>query len=465
VLCVLKDNNFFRRTKMKRQSILVLVFFVLVAAPATAIIWTQVVPKYQAKAEVRVRPIIPYLVFKTEDNGMIPFYESFVNTQVSIIRSQAVLQRALDRREIRETQWYKKPQIPLVQGLRDNPPTLIERLQDTLSVKPRPQTEIIDVSFTDPSAKDARIIVDAVLEEYIKYIGEKTNADEDKLFQQLTEQYRSLQNQIQGQERISAQLHESLGTQKPQELISGKRLHLDQTQARLSELQQRIAILEWDTKQAVAGDINMAIEKQPKYHIDAEWRKQDVEVRTIRHNIDVSGLKPTNPDIVRSQKDLAFAEELLKLRESQLDEQWRDRPRNVAGAPTTIDDAGDPNYVKGMIEHQLARAKHEERLLSDQYRRQQAEFKKIFENAQLLEKENNSLLHKRELLNAVRRRLDQKNMERNIPGPIEVMHASVSSKPYKDRRIMFTAIALVLGLGIGLCVRFLFRRRARSGNN
>jgi len=446
---------------MKRQSILVLVVFVAVAAPAIAIIWTQVVPKYQAKAEVRVRPIIPYLVFKTEDSGVIPFYDSFVNTQVSIIRSSVVLQRALAKQQVQETQWYKKPQIPLVQRLLGNPPEPpIERLGDNLSVRPRKETEIIDVSFTYPSAEDARIIVDAVLEEYIKYIGEKTNAEQDKLYRQLTEQYTSLQRQIQGQETTSARLVESLGTQNPQEFISGKRARLDETQARISELRQRIAVLEWEAKQAVAGDINMAIEKQPKYHMDAEWRKRDIDVRTIRHDIASSAVVPKHPDAARMQKDLAFAEELLKLRESQLDEQWQDRPRNVAGAPISIADASDPNYVKGMIEHQLARAKHEERLLSEEYSKQQEEFKRLFENAQLLEKENNSLLHKRELLNAVRRRLDQKNMERNIPGPIEVMRASVSSKPYKDRRIMFTAIALVLGLGIGLCARFLFRRRA-----
>ena len=450
---------------MKRRSILALVVFVLVAAPATAIIWTQVAPIYQAKAGVRVRPIIPYLVFKTEDSGMIPFYESFVNTQVSIIRSQTVLQRALDRREIQETLWYKTPRIPLVQRLRDNPPTLIERLQDTLSVKPRPQTEIIDVSFTDPSAEDARIVVDAVLNEYIKYMREKTNAEQDDLYRQLTEQYTSLQTQIQGQEAISARLHESLGTQNPQELISARRLRMDQTQARINELQQRIALMEWEIKQPITGNSNMVAagenEKQPKYHVDAEWRKQNIEVMSIRHNIEVSGLDPAHPEMIRAHKDLQFAEELLKLREEQLDEQWQDQSKNVAGVQMSITDAGDPNNVQAMIEHQLVRAKHEERLLMEEYRRQQTEFKKLFAGAQLFEKENNSLLQKRELLNAVRQRIDQKNMERNVSaGSIEIStQAYTSSKPNEDRRIMFTAIALVLALGIGVGTRFLFRRR------
>jgi len=451
---------------MKRRSILVLVVFVLVAAPAIAIIWTLIEPRYQAKGEVRVRPIIPRLVFRTEDNGMIPLYDLFVNTQVSIIRNQAVLNRALDRREVRQTQWYKKPRQSLVERLRENPTTHIERLKDTLSVLPRSRTEIIDVSFTDPSVKDAKIIVDAVLEEYIKYIGEKTNADEDELYRQLNAQYRSLQNQIQGQEMISAELSKSLGTQTPQELVSGKRLLLDEVQARLNDLRQRIAILEWEARQANSNDSNMAmaaagmIEKQSKYYDDAEWRRLGANVRAIQHNIDTSLLKPKHPDSVLAQKDLAFAKESLKLREKQLDEQWRDRPKNEDGAPITIADASDPNYVKAVIEHQLARAKHEEQLLSQEYSRQQAEFKALFDNAQLLEKENNALRHKRELFDAVRERLDQKDMERNVPGPIEVgAPAFASTKPYKDRRIMFTAIALVLGLAIGLCARFLFRRR------
>ena len=451
---------------MKRRKILALVVFVLVAAPAITIIWTQIEPQYQAKGEVRVRPVIPRLVFETDDNGMIPFYESFVNTHVSIIRSQAVFQRVLDRREVQQTQWYKKPRQSLVERFSDKPLTTMERLGDALSVMPRLRTEYIDVSFNDPSVKDARIIVDAVLEEYIKYIREKNNAEEDQLYRQLTEQYTSLQNQIQGQQATTATILRSLGTDTPQELISSKRLRLDETKARLSDLRQRIDLLEWDARQANSNDSNMAmaadgmIDKQPKYHLDAEWRKRDVEVRTIRHGIDSSRLKSANPDIIQSQKDLGFAEELLKLRESQLDEQWQDLPKNAAGASTSIADASDPNYVKAVIEHQLVRAKHEEQLLREEYSRQQAEFKSLFDNAQLLEKENNALRHKRELFDAVRQRLDQKDMERNVPGPIEIgAPAFASTKPYKDRRIIFTAIALVLGLGMGLCVRFLFRRR------
>ncbi len=454
---------------MKRQSILLLVVFVLVAAPAIAAIWTQIVPKYRARAEVRVRPIIPYLVFRTEDSGMIPLYSSFVNTQVSIMRSNVVFQRVLDKQEVQKTQWYKEPPKSLVQRLRGNlPAPPMERLRDDISVRPREETEIIDIAFLDSSAKDAKIIVDAVLDQYIKYIGEKSDATKDELYRKLVDQYKSLDNEIRGRGKITAQLSRSLGTGTPQELVSGKRVRLDETQARLSELRQSIALLEWERKkledlmkQAVNDDSNDVpgrMENQAKYYEDAEWRKLDVDMRTIHHKIATSQLDPNNPDIIQATKDMKFADELLQLREVQLDKQWRDRLRNAAGVPITTAIASGLSYEEASIylENQLARTKYEEQLLLAELKKQQAEFQEFFESAQLLEKENKALQHKRELFGAVRQRLDEKTMERNVPGSIEVLtQASVSSEPHKDRRIVFTAMALVLGLGMGVVAAFL----------
>ncbi len=156
-----------------------LAIFAVVSVPMIVVIWTQIIPQYQARAEIRVRPIIPRLVFKTDENGAIPFYDSFVNTQVSLIRSMTVLQRVLDQEEIQKTQWYKGPAESLMQRVRGDTTPPMEKLRDVLSVRPRPRTEIIDVSFLDASAKDAKLIVDAVLQQYLKYVGESSDATED----------------------------------------------------------------------------------------------------------------------------------------------------------------------------------------------------------------------------------------------------------------------------------------------
>ncbi|MHC4728182.1 MAG: hypothetical protein ACYS17_13250, partial [Planctomycetota bacterium] len=264
------------------------------------------------------------------------------------------------------------------------------------------------------------------------------------------------------------QLHRSIGTGIPQELISKMRLRLEDTQARLSEVQRDIAVWEWESIQAAIHDRNdvpivskVEIEKQPKYHEDSEWRVLDINVRTIQHGIATSELEPNNPEIMRATKDVKFAEELLRRREAQLDEQWRDQQEKIiseqkksTSAVPIKTTAGSSGNEEGAASRKfkMARAKQEEKLLTVDLEKQKEDFKIRFADAQSLENENNKLQHKRELFKAVRQRLDQKNMESIVPGPIEVLtQAFAPSEPHKDRRVLYTAIVLVLdSLGITL---------------
>jgi capsular exopolysaccharide synthesis family protein len=451
----------------------ILIVWVLVSAPIIAAIWTQIVPQYRARAEVRVRPIIPRLVFRTDENGVIPFYDAFVNTQVSIMRSPTVLQRALDQVEVQTTQWYKDPPKTLVwqlMGGSADPP--MERLRDGLSAQPRPRTEIIDVAFADISGKDAKVIVDAVLEQYIKYVSETLDATEDKLYRQLTDQYNSLKNEIQGRESVCAALRKLLGTEAPQELVSNRRVRLDEAQARLSDLRDRIKVLQWEMKQAGLKDSNNVSaaapgspEIPPRYATDAEWRQLDLGVRTAQHQIDVTIMTPNHPDRARLTKNLEFAQELRRSREAQLDEQWNDRLTNGTGLVTTMGGTSALGPEGGAIpvDRQLARAKVEEQLLRAELGKQEADFNDLFDRAQSLARENAALQQKRELFDAVRQRLDQKNMERGVPGSIEVLTpASVGSKPAQDRRVVFTIMALFAGLGMGGGLAFLRASRNQT---
>ncbi|MCX5644955.1 MAG: hypothetical protein NTZ17_09765 [Phycisphaerae bacterium] len=354
---------------MKRL-VSVLTVFVLVSAPTIAGIWTLIVPQYQARGEIRVGRIIPRLVFQTEDNGVIPFYDSFVNTQVSLLTSSRVLERVLDRPEVRTTQWFKNPATTLLQRWRGDVVPPVERLKDGLSVQARPQTEIIDVSFTALSPADAKLIVNTVLDRYMQYVGEYSNAAEERLYRQLVEQYNALQSQIQGGEKTYTDLCAALGTDTPQALVSARRLRLDEAEARLTELRRRIKVLTSDVNQVSALD------------------------RT-----------------------------------------------NVQSRP-----AAGPGQLPP--EHELARARYEEKLLSEEYQTEQAQFNELFERAQLLEKESRDLQHKRELFDAIRQRKEQKDIERNVPGCIEILaSAEVDRRPCNDHRIACTAIALALGLG------------------
>jgi succinoglycan biosynthesis transport protein ExoP len=448
----------------------IIVVFILVAAPAVAAIWTLVVPKYQAQAQVRVRPMIPYLVFPTEESGKIPLYDAFVNTQVSIITGDGVLRRVLDQRDIQQTKWYINPPKTLMSRIRGTTPSHIDRLKDSLSARPVRDTEIINVSFTDAEAKEAQLITNTVLEQYMSYISVMTETTQTKIYDELVNQCNTLQGEIQVLETRVADSRRRLNTTSPEELISSKKLRLDETQARFIQVQQNIALLEWEKSRTVSADgndvpadANDGNQKHAKYYEDEEWQKLDDNVRTIRYRIDTSLLTPNHPDYTQAQKDLKLAEDQLKRREEQLDKIFRDRLNNVTGSSMAI--AKGLSYEEGLIyvENQLARSKREENLLKEDLDKQQKEFAALFDNAQELERLNNELSSKRELFSSVRQRRDQKRMEQNVPGSIEILtYARLPDEPYYDRRLAFSAMAIFLALGAGCGLAYRKANRSQT---
>ncbi len=449
---------------------LVLVSF-FVAIPIIAGVWTQVVPKYTARAEVRIKPYVQRLVFNTDENGMIPFYESFVNTQVSIARSLVVLQSVLDQKEVQETKWYKGVIDAAAQQPEGGDTFPLEMLRGTLSVIPRRRTEIIDVSMQGKDPHEIKIIVDAAVKQYIEYTTEQADATKDVIYQQLEDQHSLLEKEIIERELECAKLHKSLGTEIPQELVSSKRVRLDETQANLRSLQQRISLLEWEAQQAEAADSNQpgvvsvaGRGKQPAYYEDSEWRTLNTNAQNIELQIANSIYTPNHPNMVQLTKSLEFAKQLRSQRERQLDEQWRRGVTNVtttvASTDTTITSVATSAVS---LEYELARTKLEEQLVRKELEKQQEGFQKIFEEAQMLTKANSALQYKRQLYEAVRQRLDQKKMERNVPGSIEVLTwAFCPSTPDEDRRLAFTGMALAFGLAAGSGVAFLRASRNQT---
>ncbi len=423
----------------------IILLTILVAVPSVIAIWTQTTPKYKARAEIRVRPTIPRLVYKTEDNGTIPLYTSFVNTQVSIIRSPLVLRRALDQQDVRDTQWFKKPSMSLKQKLLGNPIDSVERLRDELSVRPRTGTEIIDVSLITEKGSDAETIINAVLDQYIKYIGETSEREERDLNDELTKKIKYLDGQIVIQQGDLASLRKELGTDNPMALVSTKKIKLEETETKLNELQNNITLMEKNKELNVPDSNSLSLTKQ-RYSQDADWRQLDMNVKSIQHQIENSNYTDKHPKMIVLKSDLKFAEDLLKQRQQQLDEQWSDQNGNSLLAAADSNQVNSPDYM----ERQLAMAKNQKKILEADWDNQKTDFNDLFNKAQNYDEQIRDLNHTRDLYNDAQQRLDQKNMERNVPGSISInMYALASSEPYNDRRIVFSAMVLFLGLGIG----------------
>lgn len=460
-----------------RHKFLLVIIFLLVAVPALALIWTQVVPKYQATAQIRVRPIIPFLVFKTEDSGTIPLYSSYVQTQSSIIKTETVLNRVLELPQIRQAQWYTNPQISFVDSLTKAPIDRLKNLKGSLSATPVKDTELINLSFVDVNPADAQLLLNSVLDQYMNYVSEMSDDTQDKLYDALVNQYKTLEGEIQGREKVTAELRQRLGTSAPEELISGQRVRLDEAQARLTDVQQNIKILEWEINQIKSIDSNdtqVSLEpnnidenqmKQLLYFTDNQWSQLDTNVKNMQHTIATTSLTKQNPDYVKLQEELAFAEDLLKKRQDQLDLQWQyNKKELMEKAKENKENVADESldFLKNLplLEYELGKAKYQEQLVDSDLKVQQKVFEELFTSAQSLENENTTLEQKHQIFDAVRQRLEQKTMERKAPGSIEILsRASVSGGPYQDRRIMLSAVSLFFAFSLASGLAYLKDKR------
>ena len=52
-------------------------------------------PQYQSVGLIRVRPILPRILFESEQNAVMPMFDAFIESQVSLMRSQRVIESAM----------------------------------------------------------------------------------------------------------------------------------------------------------------------------------------------------------------------------------------------------------------------------------------------------------------------------------------------------------------------------------
>lgn len=441
----------------------VLLVFSLLAGTTIPFIWVRTVPTYRASAKVRVLPIIPSLVFPDEERSPLRFYQSFLNTQVDIIRSPTVLERVLDQPEVQGTELYKT----FMANPGGGSGVLLEWLGSNLEVEAQRNTEIIELAMILSNPRDATVILNAVLDQYNRFVKDSSERTDDSVYKSLLKESNDLRNQVEGREKITERLREQLSTSDPNELLAKKRVRLDEMAAEMCVLQRDIALAEWEKKELqglVKRDTNKAEQStsQPsnpqRYQIDEEWRRRDAEITTLRHRIAAESIRlgDGHPLMAELRERTKLAEASLRKREEQLDKY--PPLRLERGEP-----GSNPAAELHVLCRQIERLKYKEQLQREQLEKERADLHVIVEASRTLAKENVAIRRHRELYRAVQKRIDEKTIERNRPGRVEVLNqAFLPRRPYKDSRRKLTLVALFGAFAAGLGAAILRSKASRS---
>jgi succinoglycan biosynthesis transport protein ExoP len=140
-------------------------------------------PKYEIVGYVRVKPYIPKILYQTDQNGVLPSFETYVNFQESLIQSQRVMDRASQNPE-----WAALHHKPTADGT--NPIST-----DNLVVDHEKGTELITVTATDRDLNVAMAAVKSIIKAYTEISVETESEGGTQRLQTLEDLRTGLSNQ------------------------------------------------------------------------------------------------------------------------------------------------------------------------------------------------------------------------------------------------------------------------------
>ena len=453
--------------------------FLLVAGAAVPLVWMFVTPEYRARASIRISPVVSRIVFATEDNGIVPLYQSFVNTQVSVILGSVVLKRVLDREDIRQSAWYSEP-AKVFMGTKMSK---LERLRGSLTVTPRRSTELIDVSIVTNDSTDAKLIVDAVVDSYKTYTDETLRQNDIRRLETLIRERDTLQKEVDGLIATKYRLTKILGTADPETYRAQLSALLSELRAEKEALQRKRSIEEWaETKTAsLESDGETVADATPdedvptmdpvqqarmkRYSRDAEWRGLNMSVEASKSELSVSMDRygELHPRIRQLTAGVELAERLRHEREYQLDEDWMaTQMSGLATSGGTMAMLGDDTTDPGVGRYMIPGVSNAEvldqqiELLANDIDRKNSDLTDAGEIAKQVAHYDEEIRYKRELYELVRQRLTAFEMEAKAPARIMIADYAVKPwGPYRDRRIILSVLATMGAIAMGLGVGFL----------
>ncbi len=430
---------------------------VLVAGAGLAGTWTLVHPKYRASATIEVHPTKQVVAFNTEDNGVVPFYQQFLYTQIRKLSSPKIIERVLKRDDVKKSEWLFGESDSLIERLL-GPAAADARLLDALEVDNESGSSLIEVAVNAPDPHDAALVANAIVDEYLKAFHEEKNREDTEMDRRRREQEIALRTEIQRLEHKAEQIRANLKVLTPDELINSRRLQLDDLLVRKDDLilqlkSLRSMLAELESQQKAAGKTSAGDQPQIIYEQDPTWSQINEELQTARFELDLAddNFGEAHPKIVRLKKRIAFLEQRLKDRERTLDRLPALPAVAQADEKGTTPVPASPEALRWQIKQKEAELKHLDELIE---RRSEA-FNSTFAEGDLLESTLKEIAYKQELYDTIKRKRETRDIERFAPAAIERESLAEAppypnSDPRKKMSLAVVMLALVAGIGAAL---------------
>lgn len=341
---------------LRHWRVAVAVFVIVVAAGMPAI-WFFIEPLYESVGAIRVAPTQQSIVFKdVEAEAAISNYRTFMNTQVDLMGSFQVLDRAADD--------IKGKKLALAG------PDPLTFLRDALSskglvVEPPENTELIKIIMKSKTPHEAEEVVNAVIRAYMAVEASDFIKGGDEKLAVLEDKLRELSDKRQKQRQIVRQMSEEFGTAAltgRQEMMLQQvvtlQTEITKVQTRRMDLETQIQMLEKRSEEIIPLEQVIAMRN--------EFVKADPQLKTLSDNVAqleqgmvvaTQTMTAQNPELQCRADLLEAMKKRLKERQNEISINFDDMLKNES--------ARNRDYKLKEVKAELERANaYEERLNS-----------------------------------------------------------------------------------------------------
>lgn len=393
-------------------------------------------PQYQASATIRVRPILPRVLYQTEQTSVMPMFDAFIDSQVAMIRSQRVLTMAM--------------QAPTWRSLgRGTSGDDLETFRKNIDVAHPKGSELIIVTVTDHELAATAIATKALVEAYEKIYAESDGTQNAQLMQVLEARSATLNAEIKSLNARVSDIANEQGSATLDRICDAKLTQLSELEAELRRAQIGVAL---------AGGGGQGSATQPS---QAQQASMDVDV--------IASVDPDMHGYIRQRDEARQKLDMVKLNLLPNHKTVREAEAEVQALGRRIEQYAEQyrkNHPDGvsLVAGNLDQMQQRERQLRPLVEQARSEFLELGRKQIQIAGLRRDVEDKQALLHDTKTRLEQLSVESGVGGRINVLtYGETPAVPYSDKRLqgavmgsfgggmLGMAILALLGLTEGRC--------------
>jgi Mrp family chromosome partitioning ATPase/uncharacterized protein involved in exopolysaccharide biosynthesis len=425
------------------------------------------VPLYRSVGIIKILPVMPRVL---EQTSLMPMFDAFLQSQISLISSRRVVDLAMTNPD-----WMALGKAP-ASFSKEERDDAIEAFTASLEVTLPPRSELILVAFNDPDPKVAMLSASAVIKAYEALFEEWDVSSSDEVLQTLESKRINLELDLKAIRKQKTDITTLYGTDSLSKTIQTRSDALAKMDQELRELElvvadmgQSLGLQDADAAAKLAnGETAPAVAEglTPEQLAVVDPDMKSYIKRKLEQEASASELEAKygsgHPSVVIAKNTLASTERTIQnyLEASRIqytDKHYEQSARKTVDRNEPAAGTGKPTKVE--YDKQVQRLVDKKK----NYEESKASIVEMGLKQQQIEQLDEQEKDKSRKLGDVNGRLDQIKDEAVVGGRMQVVSSGDDPiSPYKDRRAMFMSAGAVggvcMGFGVMLFVGLLDRR-------